>query len=892
MPRPLSSCRALFLPLLLGSVLLTGCGKQAPAGTPAVTQPSAEAAAAADPAAAPLLAALQKQLDGHRRIIVLLADEAQQSPADRNTSSRVGQQLFHDGLEQREAIAAQFDALLKGSSPQRFATLGTVLDYIESAPELYDADRLAFREVLRDLHERIGTDSSLPAVKLHQRVGEDLEALDEIERNYNQEITRIFSRFERTRAIALKREKWEDYVAHLRAQYDREAILRDHGVIEPYPMSMKDSEREIFGRDLPAKTVVLTFDDGPHKAYTDAITAILKRYDVPGVFFEVGRNIGTVGADGKVALGAMAGISRQLMADGYAVGNHSLTHAQLSRTSGDALREQVLGTDALLRRVSDKRAPLFRFPYGARNAEGLQLLGEAGLKSIMWNIDSMDWADPVPESIVQRVLEQVQKEQRGIILFHDIHDRAVKALPQILDRLIADGYQFAGWNGRDFSVSRARRDAGKDATVTTGYEKSWAIVIGIDDYAKWPKLEYASRDAQAVADTLTGQFGFPSSQVIVLKNREATRNNILAAFHDRLSDGRTQKNDRVFVFFAGHGATRQLASGRDLGYIIPVDSDPKEFATDAIAMTDVQNIAESLQAKHVLFVMDACYSGLGLTRGGPSSSAFLRENARRSARQMLTAGGADQQVADSGPNGHSVFTWVLLQALAGKGDLNGDGLITGTELAAYVAPAVSAVSQQTPAFGSLPGSQGGEFVFQVPDSQEYLTADTRQLSADAIALNNRVDAAQDAKGEAEKPVTVADLQGGKSTLVVPAAVPTSDRQRAQQANDRGLQLYREKRYDEAVTQFTEALKLRPDFAQAANNLGFVYYRQQRYAEAARWLENTLKIDPSRAVAYLNLGDAYFNAGDKAKAKQAYTTYLALQPQGSGAAQARAQLQKL
>ena len=845
-------------------------------------------AAGGNAEAATLLGALQKQLDGHRRIIVLLADEEAQSARDRATSSRIGQQLFHDGLEQRDAIAAQFDALLRTASPQRFSTLGAVLDYIESAPELYDADRLAFREVLRDLHERVGADSSLPAVKLHQRIGEDLDALDEIERNYNQEITRIFSRFERTRAIELKREKWDDYVAHLRKHYPRETILRDFGVIEPYPMSMKDSEREIFGRDLPAKTVVLTFDDGPHKAHTDEIVAILKRYDVPGVFFEVGRNIGSVEADGKVKLGAMAGISRQLMADGYAVGNHSLTHAQLSRTSGDALHEQVLGTDVLLRHVGDKRAPLFRFPYGARNAEGLQLLNEAGLKSIMWNIDSMDWADPVPESIVQRVLDQVQKEQRGIILFHDIHDRAVKALPQILDRLIADGYQFAGWNGRDFSVSRTRNAAASDATVTTGYEKSWAIVIGIDDYAKWPKLEYASRDAQAIADTLTGQFGFPSSQVIVLKNQQATRNNILAAFHDRLGDGRTQKNDRVFVFFAGHGATRKLASGRDLGYIIPVDSDPKEFATDAIAMTDVQNIAESLQAKHVLFVMDACYSGLGLTRGTASSS-FLRENARRTARQMLTAGGSDQQVADSGPNGHSVFTWVLLQALSGKGDLNGDGLITGTELAAYVAPAVSSVSRQTPAFGSLPGSEGGEFVFQVADSQEFLNAGTAQLSADAIALNSRVDAAQ---GGNEAPVKVANLQGGSNTLVVPAAVPTSDRQRAQQANDRGLQLYREKRYDEAVAQFTEALKLRPDFAQAANNLGFVYYRQQRYAEAARWLENTLKIDPSRAVAYLNLGDAYFHAGDKAKAKQAYATFLELQPQGSSAAQARAQLQKL
>jgi len=892
MPRAPSPFR--LAPAVLLTLALAACGNNTDTqatGPATPQQASAQSAAAADPAAAPLLTALQKQLDGHRRIIVLLADEAQQSARDRETSSRVGQQLFHDGLEQRQAIAAQFDTLLRGSSAQRFTTLGTVLDYIESAPELYDADRLAFREVLRDLHERVGADSSLPAVKLHQRIGEDLEALDEIERNYNQEITRIFSRFDRTRAITLKREKWDDYVAHLHKQYSRDAILRDYGVIEPYPMSMKDSDREIFGRDLPAKTVVLTFDDGPHKAYTDEVVAILKRYDVPGVFFEVGRNLGEVKADGSVKLGAMAGISRSLMEQGYAVGNHSLTHAQLSRTTGDALREQVLATDTLLKDVDKRRAPLFRFPYGARNAEGLQLLNEAGLKSIMWNIDSMDWADPVPESIVQRVLGQVQKEQRGIILFHDIHDRAVKALPQILDRLIADGYQFAGWNGREFTVSRPRSAAANEATVTTGYEKSWAIVIGIDAYAKWPRLEYASHDAQAIADTLTGQFKFPSSQVIVLKDKQATRNNILAAFHDRLADERTGRNDRVFVFFAGHGATRQLASGRDLGYIIPVDSDPDEFATDAIAMTDIQNIAESLQAKHVMFVMDACYSGLGLTRGGPSSSAFLRENARRSARQMLTAGGSDQHVADSGPNGHSVFTWVLLQALGGKGDLNGDGLITGTELAAYVAPAVSAVSRQTPAFGSLPGSQGGEFVFQVPDSQEYLNADSSQLTADAIALNSKVDAVQDA-APGSAPVTVADLQGGTARLTVPTAAPASDRQRAQQANDRGLQLYREKRYDEAAAQFTEALKLRPDFAQAANNLGFVYYRQQRYAEAARWLENTLKIDPSRAVAHLNLGDAYFHAGDKARAKQAYTTYLALQPQGSGAAQARAQLEKL
>jgi uncharacterized caspase-like protein len=110
-----------------------------------------------------------------------------------------------------------------------------------------------------------------------------------------------------------------------------------------------------------------------------------------------------------------------------------------------------------------------------------------------------------------------------------------------------------------------------------------------------------------------------------------------------------QPNDRVAVFFTGHGATRKLSSGRDRGYIVPFDAAPNNLATDPIPMTEIQNIAESLPAKHALFVTDACYSGLGLTRGAAKAS-FLRDNARRLDQQMLTAGGTDQLVADGGPN--------------------------------------------------------------------------------------------------------------------------------------------------------------------------------------------------------------------------------------------------
>ncbi|MBY0572126.1 MAG: tetratricopeptide repeat protein, partial [Undibacterium sp.] len=276
------------------------------------------------------------------------------------------------------------------------------------------------------------------------------------------------------------------------------------------------------------------------------------------------------------------------------------------------------------------------------------------------------------------------------------------------------------------------------------------------------------------------------------------------------------------------------------------------------------------------------------------TSAFLRENAKRIGRQMLTAGGADQLVADGGPNGHSVFTWTLLQALNGKADLNGDGMITATELAAYIAPAVANVSQQTPAFGSLPGSEGGEFIFEMRQSEqgegEFLNANTNQLSAEAIALNNKLDDAA-VKVSSGSPIVIKNLSGGEQKISAPKLVEGSSKHRAQRANDLGLQHYREKRYVEAEAAFTEALKFKPDFALAANNLGFVFLKQKQYVQAARWFENTLKIDPSRAIAYVNLGDARMALNDNESAKKAYASYLELTPNGSSAAYVREVLRK-
>jgi hypothetical protein len=177
------------------------------------------------------------------------------------------------------------------------------------------------------------------------------------------------------------------------------------------------------------------------------------------------------------------------------------------------------------------------------------------------------------------------------------------------------------------------------------------------------------------------------------------------------------KEDRVLVFFAGHGITVPLPDGREKGYILPVDGSQDELITSAISTDQLSEISQLIKAKHLFFIMDACYGGLIFARAqplSPSALDYLEVISTRRARKALTAGGRDQTVLDTGPGGHSVFTYYLIDGLKNRtADLNGDGIITSGELNEYVAPRVTAESNrsQTPEYGILAGDMGGDFVF-------------------------------------------------------------------------------------------------------------------------------------------------------------------------------------
>ena len=444
------------------------------------------------------------------------------------------------------------------------------------------------------------------------------------------------------------------------------------------------------------------------------------------------------------------------------------------------------------------------------------------------------------------------------------------------------------------------------------YRESWAVVVGINAYKNWPRLSYAVNDAQAVRDMLVRTYSFPPDHVTTLLDGEATREKILAALGDNLADAKkVSHDDRVFVFFAGHGVTRKLPSGKSQGYIVPVDAAAQSFQSQAISMTNLQDASDAIPAKHVFFVMDACYSGLALTRGGAAGAGatadrrqYLLEITRRQAREVLTAGGADEQVADNGPGGHSIFTWTLLQGLEGKADLDGDGAITATELAAYVAPGVSSLSRQTPVFGHLVGSEGGDLVFVLKPEDELLSEESRQLDAEAIVLNADLEKVRreieskkarndNLKKELDAAARIALGDGasaddgagrrrsdcGRDRAALPLLALTHERpgEEVRREVQRGMSLYREKRYEEAARAFEGALRVHPGHVMATNNLGFTYFKLGRTADAITWYQKTVALDPKRAIVYANLGDALAQQGRAAEAKQAYQQFLALQP---------------
>ena len=318
---------------------------------------------------------------------------------------------------------------------------------------------------------------------------------------------------------------------------------------------------------------------------------------------------------------------------------------------------------------------------------------------------------------------------------------------QTIVSIINNIFAFNKWEVEDIqfnSVDINKLKNNKQLSINRDdiYDDSWAVIIGIDKYKYSDQLNYAVKDAEAVKDMLISKFDFPEKNIRYLTDEEATLSNIKLALDDISSSA--DANDRVLVFYSGHGETEQNNDGTETGYIIPVEGrQDKPYAT-GLAMDEILRTCQMSNAKHMLFLMDACYSGLmtenvkGIST--PQVEGYLSKVANEKARQIITAGGGDEQVIERDEWQHSAFTKNLIEGFdTWEADYNKDGCITADELSTYLRENVTEDSdfQQTPQDGRFRNSGGGEFVF-------FGTRDT-QIEAEVSLIKEKQ--VEDAKDE-------------------------------------------------------------------------------------------------------------------------------------------------
>ena len=253
----------------------------------------------------------------------------------------------------------------------------------------------------------------------------------------------------------------------------------------------------------------------------------------------------------------------------------------------------------------------------------------------------------------------------------------------------------------------AKTPAGKEIPL---YKDSYAFVVGNGTYTNgWDPLPGAIRDVKDVARALE-ENGFN----VVLKT-DLTRDEFNRAFGSFCYKYGRDKANRLLFYYAGHGHTQKMFTNEDLGYLVMVDApvpekDPMGFRLSSVDMQAIVTEAKMIQARHVLFMFDSCFSGSILNLRERVVPEIISASVRLPVRQFITAGRANEPVPD-----HSIFKQAFLDLLEGRDkEPIPDGYITGEELGLYLKNKVPEYNPtQHPQYGKIKDVRldKGDFVF-------------------------------------------------------------------------------------------------------------------------------------------------------------------------------------
>jgi peptidoglycan/xylan/chitin deacetylase (PgdA/CDA1 family) len=176
------------------------------------------------------------------------------------------------------------------------------------------------------------------------------------------------------------------------------------------------------------KEIALTFDDGPHPAYTPKILEILKRYNVKATFFVVG----------EMAAKYPDLVRSEILA-GHSVGNHTYHHVNLTKVRSEDVAVEIKACGDIIKAITGKAPHLFRPPGGDYDKSVSMVATALGYTTVLWTDDPGDYASPGEKVIDARLLTSVNNG--GIILIHDGIEQTIEVLPYIIQTLQSRGYK-------------------------------------------------------------------------------------------------------------------------------------------------------------------------------------------------------------------------------------------------------------------------------------------------------------------------------------------------------------------------------------------------------------------------------------------------------------------
>lgn len=259
---------------------------------------------------------------------------------------------------------------------------------------------------------------------------------------------------------------------------------------------------------------------------------------------------------------------------------------------------------------------------------------------------------------------------------------------------------------------------------------NYALVIGINTYRNHSDLKTAVNDAEALVRLLEKKYFFEPGNIILLKNRDATKASIMQEFRDLVAT-KVKKGDNVFIYYAGHGWFDDIL---DAGYW--VTSEASKSPASFLENNTVYKFIAALDKKgvqHVFLVSDSCFSG-SFTKDHRAieteiDDRYFRKKYKKPSRNILTSGGVEP-VADEGKEGHSVFAYYFLKTLK----QNPHPYLSGKQVGVQVEELVTRNSTQTPIskFIHGVGDEGGQFFFinKKSGQQETRPGPMRQETVD------------------------------------------------------------------------------------------------------------------------------------------------------------------